>query len=177
MWESSHQHVRVRSAAGSQTRCLLLLCPSPSLSGRLSLYWQSATLRVYTEVWVGPLSRGCSFEMRWWADTEPADPDLLFEVWAPQPHKPLGPSPCLPIAVSVSLSRCIIWTSILTAESWMKSSQASALYAYLPACLSVCLSAGCWFKTAAIIWCIIERHQRTQCSSLTIDFSVSSRFL
>ena len=55
MWETSHQQVRVKSAAGSQTRCLLLLSPSP-LSACLSLYWQSVYLQVYMEVLVGPLS-------------------------------------------------------------------------------------------------------------------------
>lgn len=143
MWESSHQHVRVRSAAGSQTRCLLLLCPSPSLSGRLSLYWQSASLRVYTEVLVGPLSRGCSFEMRWWADTEPADPDLLFEVWAPQPHKPLGPS----LRVSLDLSLCLCLCIFIPLchmdehpDSWELNEELLGLSSVcIPACLSVCL--------------------------------------
>lgn len=82
MWEASHQHVRVRSAAGRGSRCLLLLSVSPCLSG-LSLYWPSVSLRVCTEVLVAPLSRGSSFEMRWWADTEPPHPDPLFEVWGP----------------------------------------------------------------------------------------------
>lgn len=58
MWESSHQQVSVKSAAGSRPRCLQLFPLSPSLL-RPSPYWQSVNLHVFwTEVWVAPLSRG-----------------------------------------------------------------------------------------------------------------------
>lgn len=37
MWETSHQQVRVKSAAGSRARCLLPCLLSPSLSARLRI--------------------------------------------------------------------------------------------------------------------------------------------
>lgn len=142
MWESTHQQVSVKSAAGSRTRCLLLfLCLRPSLCP--SPYWQSVNLHVCREVLVGPLSRGSSFEMRWWADTEPADPDLLFEVGAPQSHKPLG--------LAVALSCCIMCTSILTGRLLLKKKLNEELTRLCSACIPACLAGRCWFQAVVII--------------------------
>lgn len=43
--------------------------------------------------------------MRRWADTEPADPDLLFEVAAPRPHKARGLPRALGLIVPPSYTR------------------------------------------------------------------------
>lgn len=93
MWEKSHQQVRVKSAAGSRPRCLRLCPLSPSLYGRLLIDSQSMSTFFRRRCEVLHCRRDpLSFEMRRWADTEPADPDLLFEVRGPRrAHKPARP--------------------------------------------------------------------------------------
>ncbi len=102
-----------------------------------SLCWQSGSLQVYTEVLVGPLSRGSSFEMRWWADTEPADPDLLFEVCARALIN-------FCVCVCVCVSCCIIRTSLLKGTVLLNLNEELTLLssAYIPACLA----GQCWFQ-------------------------------
>lgn len=134
--------------------------PSVSVPPCASLYWQSVYLQVYMEVLVGPLSCGSSFEMHWWADTEPADPDLLFEVSAPQPRKPLGLSPRLFILL---LHNMYIWpllTGIVT--GWIPTLLSSA-------CIPVCLAACCWLQASVTLWYITEWYQRLQITGAQRD--------
>lgn len=135
MWESSHQQVSVKSAAGSRPRCLQLFPLSPSLL-RPSPYWQSVNLHVFwTEVWVAPLSRGpYSFEMRRWADKEPADPDLLFEVGGPRTLINLrGPS------VGFMLLHNVLQRPEGEKCSLKKKPEWGAVL-----CMHTCLSSCCW---------------------------------
>lgn len=96
MWENCHQQVRVKSAAGSRPRCLRLCPLSPSHSGSLLIDSQSMSTFLDRGVSCSIVNASppppLSFEMRRWADTEPADPDLLFEVRGPRrAHKPARP--------------------------------------------------------------------------------------
>ena len=80
-------------------------------------------LQVYMEVLVGPLSRGSSFEMRWWAGSEPADPDLLFEVETAHSRKADRGKPSLKAqwmahAPRVCMNSCLaVWVLLIPAHS------------------------------------------------------------
>lgn len=140
MWETAHQQVSVKSAAGSQTRCLLPLPLSRSLSARLLIDSQSiSAFRRRCEPVHCP--RGSSFEMRRWADTEPADPDVA--IWSARPHKPLGRFICTSILTGKVLVKAWMSRAHANRPVWLRGvdsrpSGAIGWRSHLKACPQIC---------------------------------------